>query len=123
MTNSDLVKKYFEYFNEHKWQEMSGLYSEEAIFKDPSLGIHPLPMSREEIRKKYAEMAEVFPDLRDDILEIHHSGTDKVVVEFVSRGTAPDGTTFELPICTVFTIEEGKITRDHSYYDNFEDND
>ena len=123
MTNSDLVKKYFEYFNDHKWLEMAGLYSEEAIFKDPSLGIHPLPMSREDIRKKYAEMAEVFPDLRDDILEIHFSGEDKVVVEFVSRGTAPDGTTFELPICTVFTIENGKIIRDHSYYDNFEEND
>ena len=42
-----------------------------------------------------------------------------MIVEFVSTGTAPDGTKFELPIVSIFTIEEGMITKDWTYYDNF----
>lgn len=32
---------------------------------------------------------------------------------------APDNSKFTLPICTVFTIENGLITQDFTYYDNF----
>jgi hypothetical protein len=39
----------------------------------------------------------------------------------VSSGTAPDSSKLELPICTILTIENGKITQDFTYYDNFED--
>ena len=42
-----------------------------------------------------------------------------MIVEFISTGTAEDGSQFELPICTIFTIENGKITKDFTYYDNF----
>ncbi len=41
-----------------------------------------------------------------------------ITVESISTGTAADGSKFELPICTIFTIENGKITKDFTYYDN-----
>jgi hypothetical protein len=40
---------------------------------------------------------------------------------FVSTGTAPGSSKFGLPICTVFAIEIGLITKDFTYYDNFEE--
>ncbi|WP_262892331.1 hypothetical protein ACN9ML_07985 [Dyadobacter endophyticus] len=42
-----------------------------------------------------------------------------MIVEFISTGTAPDKSKFTLPICTIFTIENGNITQDFTYYDNF----
>jgi len=52
---------------------------------------------------------------------MYSSGDKHVIVEFISTGTAPDNSKFELPICTIFTIENKKITKDFTYYDNFED--
>ncbi len=36
---------------------------------------------------------------------------DNMVVEFLSIGTAPDGSKFRLPICTVFEIKNEKISK------------
>lgn len=51
---------------------------------------------------------------------MYPSGENHIIVEFVSSGTAPDNSKFELPICTIFTIENGLITKDFTYYDNFD---
>ena len=72
-----------------------------------------------QIVKKYTELAELFPDVKDKIVQIYPSGDKHIIVEFISSGTAPDGLKFELPICTIFTIEKGFITKDFTYYDNF----
>ena len=40
--------------------------------------------------------------------------------KFVSTGTAPDNSKLELPICTIFKIENGLITKDFIYFVNFE---
>ena len=37
--NEKLVKQYFEHFNNHDWTKMANMYIENAVFKDPSLGI------------------------------------------------------------------------------------
>lgn len=97
---------------------MAALYAERASFKDPSLGIEPVTKTRTQIAKKYSEMGQMFPDIKDDVVAIHPSGNDIVTVEFVSSGTAPDGSVFKLPICTIFKIENGLITLDFTYYDN-----
>ncbi|WP_198412578.1 nuclear transport factor 2 family protein [Kaistella antarctica] len=54
------------------------------------------------------------------MIQIYPSGNQHIIVEFISRGTAPDNTKFELPICTIFTIENGLITKDFTYYDNLD---
>jgi Ketosteroid isomerase-related protein len=119
--NEQLVKQYFELFNAHKWKELSKLYIENAEFKDPSLGTGIVKQSRQDFFKKYSELNQVFPDLKDEIKQIYVSGDKNVIVEFVSTGTAPDNSKFELPICTIFTIKNGKITKDLTYYDNFDE--
>ncbi|MBF4485173.1 MULTISPECIES: nuclear transport factor 2 family protein [unclassified Flavobacterium] len=119
--NQKVVKQYFEYFNDHDWKKMAEMYTQTADFKDPSLGPGIVRQSREQIQNKYAELNKIFPDLHDKVLQIYPSGEKHIIVEFVSTGTGPDNSKFELPICTIFTIENGLITKDFTYFDNFEE--
>ncbi len=120
-SNTKIVEQYFNHFNNHKWEKMAEMYSETAVFKDPSLGKGIVEQTRQQIVEKYSELNSVFADLEDRIIHIYPSGVNHIIVEFISSGTAPDGSKFELPICTIFTIEAGKITKDFSYFDNFEE--
>ncbi len=117
--NEKIVIQYYEYFNKHDWENMSMMYTDTSEFKDPSLGQGVVKQTRNQIVKKYTELAELFPDVKDKIVQIYPSGDKHIIVEFISSGTAPDGLKFELPICTIFTIEKGFITKDFTYYDNF----
>jgi len=116
-----LVKEYFEHFNNHEWTKMANMYSEVAEFKDPSLGQGIVKQTRQQIIEKYSELNKVFPDLHDEVIQVYPSGDNHIIVEFVSSGTAPDSSKFELPICTILTIENGRITKDFTYFDNFEE--
>ncbi|WP_396632902.1 nuclear transport factor 2 family protein [Maribacter sp. R86514] len=118
--NQKIVEQYFEHFNKHEWQEMAEMYIEKAEFKDPTLGDGIVKMTRAEIIAKYSELNGIFTDIHDKVIKTYPSGEKNIVVEFASSGTAPDNSKFELPICTIFTIENGKITKDFSYFDNFE---
>lgn len=119
--NDKLIQQYYEHFNRHDWKAMSALYTETADFKDPSLGTGIVKQTRQQIIDKYSELQKTFPDIHDRVVQTYPSGAHQVIVEFVSTGTAPDSSKFELPICTIFTIENGKITKDYTYYDNFDE--
>lgn len=119
--NEKLVKQYFEHFNNHEWEKMANMYSEISEFKDPSLGQGIVKQTRQQIIDKYSGLNSVFPDLHDQVIQIYPSGDKHIIVEFISTGTAPDGSKFELPICTILTIENGIITKDFTYFDNFEE--
>ncbi|WP_196892330.1 nuclear transport factor 2 family protein [Aureivirga marina] len=119
--NLALIKEYFVHFNNHHWDTMANMYVESAEFKDPSFGIKTVKQTQKEIFEKYKELNQIFPDLNDKVIAMYPSGDKNIIVEFISTGTAPDGSKFELPICTIFTIENGKITKDYTYYDNFEE--
>ena len=119
--NLDLINQYFTHFNKHDWEKMAELYTETAEFKDPSFGTGTVKQTRKQTIQKYRELNKTFPDLKDKVVQMYPSGENHVAVEFVSSGTAPDGSKFELPICTIFTIENGKVIKDFTYYDNFEE--
>jgi ketosteroid isomerase-like protein len=113
-----LISKYYEIFNAHDWKKLSEMYAPIAEFKDPSLGIDKVNQSREQFVAKYSELNQMIPDVQDTILSVYESGKNNVIVEFVSTGTGPDGKKFKLPICTIFEIKEGLITKDYTYYNN-----
>jgi steroid delta-isomerase-like uncharacterized protein len=119
--NEKLIRQFYEHFNRHDWEKMAGMYAETADFRDPSLGQGIVRQTRQQTIKKYAELNQLFPDLKDSIRQVYPSSDKHIIVEFVSKGTAADGSAFELPICTIFTIENGQITKDFTYYDNFEE--
>lgn len=97
---------------------MAALYADPAEFLDPAFGQKAVKQTRQQTVKKYKEMEAMSKDIRDDVVHLYAAGDKTVIVEFVSSGTAPDGTKWSLPICTIFTIENGLITKDHTYYDN-----
>ena len=119
--NEKLVTTYFEHFNKHEWKKMAEMYTQTADFKDPTLGNGIIKQTQKQIIEKYSGLEAVFPDLKDEVIATYPSGENHIVVEFVSSGTAPDGSKFELPICTIFTIQNGKIIKDFTYFDNFEE--
>jgi hypothetical protein len=81
------VKQYFEHFNNHEWQKMADMYVDEAEFKDPSVGIESFTMTKSEIVAKYSELGEIFPDLKNNVIETYLSGDKNIIVEFVTRLT------------------------------------
>ena len=119
--NEKIVRQLYEHFNNHEWAKMASLYTETADFKDPSFGQDPVKQTREQTIKKYTELNALFKDIHDEVIAVYPSGDKHVIVEFTSSGTAPDGSKFTLPICTIFTLENGLITKDFTYYDNFEE--
>lgn len=119
--NQQIVEKYFKHFNDHEWTKLATMYAATSDFKDPSLGDGIVRQTRQQTADKYLKLNEVFPDLHDEIIRIYPSGSKHIIVEFVSTGTAPDHSEFTLPICTIFTIENGLITKDFSYFDNFDE--
>ena len=112
-----IAKNVYKYFNEHDWAKMAELYADPADFKDPSFGQGIVQQTRQQIVGKYKEMEEMSKDIRDEVIQVYPSGDKHVIVEFVSSGTAPNGEKWSLPICTIFTIENGQITKDFTYYD------
>jgi ketosteroid isomerase-like protein len=119
--NEKLVQQYFEHFNNHDFVKMANMYAETTDFKDPSLGQGIVKQTRQQTIEKYTELAKVFPDLHDQVIQTYLSGDNHIIVEFVSSGTGPDKVKFELPICTILTIENGLITKDFTYFDNFDE--
>lgn len=118
-SNEQLIQTYYQYFNQHDWQKMADIYTDSATFKDPSLGTGIVMQTKAQIVQKYKGLNDMFPNIKDSIVAIYPSGKQQVIVEFVSTGTGADKSPFTLPICTIFTIENGKITKDFTYYDNF----
>lgn len=113
------IKQYFGFFNEHNWDKMAELYADSALFKDPDIGYYGKIMSQKAIVAKYSELAEMFPNVKDSVTAIYTDKSKNVVtVEFISTGTDSSGISFNLPICTVFKFENGKIKEDFTYYNN-----
>ena len=119
--NEQFIKRYFENFNKHDFEKMANMYIETAEFKDPSLGTGIVKQTRKQTAKKYEDLNKNFPNLHDEIINIYPAGAKNIIVEFISTGTAPDKTHLELPICTIFTIENGLITKDFTYFDNIDE--
>lgn len=119
--NEKVIHQYFDLFNKHDWKKMADMYIDNAEFKDPSLGVGIVKQTKQQIIDKYSELNMLFPDLKDKIIQMYPSGDNHIIVEFVSTGTAVDNSKFELQICTIFTIENGLITKDFTYFDNFDE--
>ncbi len=121
--NQKFVEAYFTHFNNHSFDKMAAMYAEEADFKDPTLGAGIVKQTRQQTIDKYVALQRIFPNLRDSVIRTYVAGDNHVIVEFVSSGASAEGMKFNLPICTILTIENGLITKDFTYFDNFEEPD
>lgn len=117
--NIEIAKKSFEAFNNHNWEKQAGYFSDSCKFLDPSYGKEYKIVNRKAKIEKYSNMEKMSPDIKDEVTSIFGAG-DKVVIQFVSSGTAKTEKgeyKWSVPICCVFTIENGLIVKDETYYD------
>ncbi|RYE15324.1 MAG: nuclear transport factor 2 family protein [Sphingobacteriales bacterium] len=115
--NIAAAKGMFAAFNNHNWEKMASFYTDTAEFLDPAFGQAYVRKTQPETAKKYAEMHQMFQDIKDDITGVTAAG-DRVVVQFTSSGTPGGAAKWELPICSILTFKDGKIIKDATYYDN-----
>lgn len=99
----------FEAFNAHDWAKMEAYYADSVILQDPAYPGGKIG------KAGMTDFYRSVPDIHDEVKTLFTSG-NQAVIEFVSTGTI-DGAPFELPICTVLTVENGKVIRDNTYYD------
>lgn len=116
--NERVARELFVQFNKHDWQKMADLYADSAEFKEPSSKMIPQIKSKTQLVKEYTELQKQFPDVKDSLVTLYPSGDKNVIVEFVTSATLPNKSKFQLPICSILTIENGIITKDYTYYDN-----
>jgi steroid delta-isomerase-like uncharacterized protein len=114
--NKEIATKFFDAFNRHDWAAYADFYSANADFLDPSFGKEIVKQTKEQLIEKYSGYEQAIPDIKDNVVAMYEAG-DNIIVEFVSTGTLPDGSKFNLPICSVLTFKDGKIIRDATYYD------
>ena len=114
--NQKVITRLFEHFNKHEWEKMAALYIDSAEFKDPAYGLKTVKQSRKFIADHYQQLNTFMPDISVTNVLLYPSGDKHVVAEFVSVGTS-GSMKIELPICTIFTIDNGMITKDYTYYD------
>ena len=114
----EIVLKMYDAFNAHDWEKMASYYSDSALFKDPSFANQVVLQTHKDIIEKYSVLGTMFPDVKDSVLNIYTAENNHVVVEFISYGSMGDTGRWELPIATIFKIENNKIVEDFTYYNN-----
>jgi hypothetical protein len=77
-----------------------------------------LIQTHKDIIEKYSVLGTMFPDVKDSVINIYTAENNHVVVEFISHGSMGDTSRWELPIATIFKIENNKIVEDFTYYNN-----
>lgn len=116
--NEKIITQLFEHFNKHDWSKMASLYADTAEFKDPAWGKELKKQTHQDIVGHYSQLQSFLPDINISEVVLYPSGDKHIIAEFLSSGSAPGSLPISLPICTIFTIENGKIAKDYTYYDN-----
>jgi ketosteroid isomerase-like protein len=109
----DTVQRLFSAFNRHDLDMMARLYASDAIIESPDFC--SARHGPEGVRKTYAELFRAFPDIVDQVTGYLVSG-ERIAVQFVAHSQR-----FEpaqgLRLATFFTIRDGLIVRDETYFD------
>ena len=116
--NIELAKKSFQAFNIHNWELQSSYFSDECKYLDPSYGDTHVVVNRKDKAAKYRAMEKTSPDIKDSITSIFGID-DKVVIQFISTGTAMTEKgeyKWRVPICCIFTYKDGLVIIDETYY-------
>ena len=115
--NVAIVRQLFAAFNAHDWKKMAGFYSDSCSFLDPAYGTNHVAKTYTDILAHHTGLEAWSPDVKDSITFISGVADNKVLVQFISSGTmAKEKIKWSLPICDVFTLENGKIIQDETYY-------
>src|SRR5687767_8876646 len=110
-----VVEQRFALVERYDVDGIAALYASDAIETSPgfcterrgSAGAH----------RTYSELFEAYPTISASVTSMVVEG-ERVAVQFVARVRNPDGSVaFEIHLANFLTVQDGKITRDDTYFD------
>ncbi|GAB3910635.1 ketosteroid isomerase-related protein [Larkinella knui] len=122
MTSLDIVKNYYDCFNQQDWNGMLALVSPD-IRHEPNQGEARIGL--EKFTAFLQHMAESYAETLTDMVFFTEPSGNRVAVEFVVNGVykkAEDGLppannqTYVVPAAAFLAVSDGKITRITTYY-------
>lgn len=122
MTAIDIVKEYYNHFNNQNWEGMLGLLHTDIRHEpnqgDPRIGI-----------EKFTEFLKImdtsYQETLTDMVFFSESGNSRVAVEFTVNGIykkgeeglpEANGQSYLLPAAAFLEVKDGKISRITTYY-------
>lgn len=117
-SNVLLVKEANVLFNQHDWKELGKLFADSMCIKEPDNGTQIIKKSKQQQLNKLQTMHQTFPNLSRHITQLYASGNHHVIVEAITEGLAADSSQLSQSTCTIFTVENGKISREYTYHLN-----
>ena len=94
---------------------IAALYAPDAIETSP--GFCSERRGPAGARRTYGELFEAYPAISASVTSMVVEG-EHVAVQFIARVRNPDGSVaFETQIANFLTVQDGKITRDDTYFD------
>ncbi len=121
-SNSEIVTAWIDAFNRHDVDALVDAFDHQGELQVIPMGC--LYTEPDELHKYYGEFFTACPDVHVVVSSIVESG-NRVAVEWVRKGTfqsecmtlPPTNKAFELPGSWFFTMREGKIAVQKSYWD------
>ena len=109
------VQLKFAAFDRHDATAIQGIYADEAVLHSPD---YPNLVGNAPIADTYRRLFEAIPDAKDEVQSLDRSA-DKVYARFALTGhwkAAPEQA-IKVRIFSVYTVRDGHIVEDDTYYD------
>jgi steroid delta-isomerase-like uncharacterized protein len=121
MTSPDIVKQYLDAWNAHDAEAIVETFAADGTYHDPTTG----EISGESIAANAKRLWSAFPDLSFEIVNIAEIGPDRVIAEWLMRGTnsasfqglPPTGNSVSLPGVDVVEIGVDGMKSVKGYFD------
>lgn len=117
--NVQLVKEVHLLINRHEWEELEKLFADSVSLKGATGGSQIIRQSKQRYINNYRKMQQTFPQLSQHITQLYAAGTHHVIVETIAEGMATDSILLSRSSCTIFTIENQKISRLYIYHPTY----
>lgn len=116
-TPVDVVKAFFEAWNNKDLQRLSTLLAPQVSGRNP-LAPSEVTLTRETLCSAIGRMIDAFPDLHMRIDTIMTDGTSVALEEFETGMLAATGRSYEMPVSVFIKVNPaGQINQFHNYWD------
>jgi ketosteroid isomerase-like protein len=111
----DTVRSKFEAFNKHDSDAIERIYASDATLHSPD---YPGLTGNKPIADTYRKLFDMIPDAKDNVERLE-SSSSRVYAQFVLTGhlKGTQATPISVRIISVYTVENGHIVGDETYYD------
>lgn len=125
--NKKIIEHHFNALNRHNIKMLIEDYDPQV--RVTSSGWDGIHIGTREMMFDYGRYFHETPDLKYDIENVYFSGDSIVTVEYTTSGTVTNvdkstplsivGKKYVLNNCTIFTIRDGRVVKENTYFDQF----